>query len=184
MRYLWRPHQVASLLVAIGATVALVAGACGGNESPLTEEQAKETSENFLLDFFQVIAGREELETLLNYYSPDCQSKFSSREILEAKDSIAGTRLRFPVLRDIHIDELALRDVHYEPSPDGILVFASGVDVVADGERQDLRSYFLKIGLSEATEGSVIRDGLNIVKVRGKAYVDIEPCEADPFKRA
>jgi hypothetical protein len=63
----------------------------------MAEEGGQAWTGRFFRDLLQVIGGHESLVTLLDYYPPECRTKFTARDIEKASDSIAATRNRYPV---------------------------------------------------------------------------------------
>jgi hypothetical protein len=170
-------------LLAVLILIASSLAACAGDEA-LTQEQAKAAAERLVFTLLLVIAGREELETLLESYPPECQSELNERRIAEAKDSLGFARLQFPALRDIDIEALEFREARFEATPSGFEVLAGGIDVVVDGQTKDLPDYLRSLGFVEARDVTLIEEGIAVSKVGGKVHVDLGTCEPDPFRRA
>lgn len=143
-------------------------------------------SERYLRDLLQVISGHKDVESLLAYYPPECTQDWTSKDKIELSDSIASSRIRFPLLRDIEIDGIEFVGVHYEPVLGGIRVIPTSINVIANGMREDAVVYFERIGLRETSSSSTSSDltdgGWVVKKQDGRIFVDFGTCEVDPFR--
>ena len=174
-------RRLRSSLFALGIAGLVVLGvACGGggggggDSNKVSESQAKDAAEKFLLSMFGIFTGDTKADEFLGQFAPECREGVNEDDIEEALTLISAFGGAFGELEDLEIEEFDIGEVTVRETEEGTLVAPKNLDsirVKVDGKFVNADEYLQSVGFDEFGTDDPAEDPILMVRRDGKTYI-------------
>ena len=149
-------------------------GGGGGDSNKVSESQAKDAAEKFLLSMFGIFTGDTKADQLLAQFAPECRDDANEDDIEAALTLISSFGGAFGELDDLEIEEFDIGDVTLQETENGTLVAPKNLDsirVKVDGKFVKADEYLQSVGFDEFGADDPAEDPILMVRRDGKTVI-------------
>jgi hypothetical protein len=171
--------RLSTWLAGLGvAGLLALAVACGGDDDGgggggdnISESQAKQAADRFLLTTFGLFTGDATPKAFIEQFAPECREGVKESDIATAMLFIQAFA---PALADLKIEEFDVGEVKVEQTTEGYLVSPTSADnirVKVDGKFVNANTFFQDNGFDDFGEDDPTEEPILLVRRDGKTYI-------------
>ena len=149
-------------------------GGGGGDSNKVSESQAKDAAEKFLLSMFGIFTGDTKADQFIGQFAPECREGVDEEEVEAALTLISTFGGAFGELEDLDIEEFDIGEVTLQETEEGTLVAPKNLDsirVKVDGKFVNADQYLQSVGFDEFGTDDPAEDPILMVRRDGKTYI-------------
>jgi hypothetical protein len=169
--------RIRTWLATLGiAGLVALAVACGGDDDGgdgdnLSQSQAKQAADRFLLTTFGLFTGDSTPKAFIEQFAPECRDGVKESDIATAMLFLQAFA---PELEKLKIEEFDVGDVKVEQTTEGYLVSptdATKIRVKVDGKFVNANTFFEENGFEDFASDDPTEDPILLVRRDGKTYI-------------